>query len=283
MIRAHEDEYAIRRMCRWLEVSPSGYYAWKKRPESARAKTNLRLVVEIRAIHAKTRRSYGSPRIYDELKEKGLPCGRHRVARLMRAEGLRAKPKKRFRVTTQSKHDQPIAIDRVERKFTAGAPNRVWVSDITYVWTNEGWLYLAVILDLFSRRVVGWSMGESLATSLVLDALDHAAGRRRLESGWIFHSDRGVQYASEALRARVTALGGLSSMSRRGNCYDNAVAESFFGSMKIEWVHEQRYETRDEARKDIFEYIELFYNTSRRHSTLGQISPAAFEARAEVA
>ena len=283
MIRAHEEEYAIRRMCRWLAVSPSGYYAWQKRPESARAKTNLRLVVEIRAIHATTRRCYGSPRIHEELTAKGLKCGRHRVARLMRAESLRAKPKKRFRVTTQSKHDHPIAIDRVERKFTAEAPNRVWVSDITYVWTNEGWLYLAVILDLFSRRVVGWSMGESLATSLVLDALDHAAGRRRLESGWILHSDRGVQYASEALRARVTALGGLSSMSRRGNCYDNAVAESFFGSMKIEWVHEQRYETRDEARKDIFEYIELFYNTSRRHSTLGQISPAAFEAKAEVA
>lgn len=283
MIRAHENEHETRRMCRWLGVSPSGYYAWRARPESVRTKANLGLVVEIRAIHAETRRAYGSPRIYDELKAKGIVCGRHRVARLMRAEGLRAKPKKRFVVTTQSKHDQPIAIDRVKRNFTAAAPNRIWVSDITYIWTSEGWLYLAVILDLFSRRVVGWSMGESLATSLVLDALDQAAGRRKLESGWILHSDRGVQYASQAVRERVAELGGLSSMSRRGNCFDNAVAESFFGSLKIEWVHEQRYETRDEARKDIFEYIELFYNHSRRHSTLGRISPAEFEARAQVA
>lgn len=282
MIRAHAGQYEIRRMCRWLRVSPSGYYAWQRRPLSARAQANERLAMEIRAIHARVRKSYGSPRMHRELVDQGLACGRHRVARLMRGEGLRAKPRKRFVTTTQSNHGEPISLDLVTRNFTAEAPNRIWVSDITYVPTHEGWLYVAVILDLYSRRIVGWSAKESLDAEVVLDALNDAAGRRRPGSGWILHSDRGVQYASKAIRARVAALGGHSSMGRSGNCFDNAVAESFFGSMKTEWVHGQNYETRDQAKRDIFEYIELFYNPNRRHSRLGQISPAEFEARAAV-
>lgn len=277
MIRAHEGQHAIRSMCRWLGVSASGYYAWKTRPESARAKANLALVVEMRAIHTRSRGSVGGKRMHEELVGRGRRCGRHRVVRLMRREGLRGKPKKRFRVTTDSTHALPVAPDLVQRNFTAAEPNRVWVSDITYIWTQEGWLYLAVLLDLFSRRVVGWSLGETLASSLVLDAIDMAAGRRELHHGWILHSDRGTQYASHAVRGRIAALGGLSSMSRRGNCFDNAVAESFFGSLKIEWLDGVWYETRAAAIRDVVEYMEQFYNHERLHSTLEYVTPAAFE------
>jgi putative transposase len=280
VIRAHAKQFEIRQMCRWLGVSPSGFYAWQGRPLSERTKKNQRMAIEMRAIHAQVRKSYGSPRMHRELVQRGFPCSRHRIARLMRAEGLRAKPMKRFHVTTQSKHDRPLAPDRVNRNFTAQAPNRVWVSDITYVPTAEGWLYLAVILDLYSRRVVGWATSQHLDTSVVFDALEDATGRRNPGAGWILHSDRGVQYASEAVRARIALLGGLSSMGRKGDCFDNAVAESFFGSLKTEWVHGQRYQTRQEAWQDLFEYIELFYNPTRRHSTLKHLSPVQFEANA---
>lgn len=277
-MRALENEHAVRRMCRWLDVSPSGYYAWKSRPVSLRRRNNERLAVEMRAIHEEVRQSYGSPRMRRELVERGLPCGRHRVARLMRVEGLRAQRKKRFKITTQAGHRVP-APDRVRRRFKAKAPNRVWVSDITAIPTAEGWLYLATMLDLYSRRVVGWAIGDRMQTDLVLEALDHAAGRRSLRKGWILHSDRGTQYMAGAFRDRLKALNGRPSMGRFGNCFDNAVAESFFASLKEEWIRGRLYKTRQEARAAIFEYIEMFYNPVRRHSTLGYLSPVEFERR----
>lgn len=275
-MRALEGQFEVRRMCRWLAVSPSGYYAWKSRPRSERRQRNDRLVLEMHTIHKQVRKCYGSPRMQHELIGRGLPSGRHRVARLMRAEGLWARRKKRFKITTQAGHREP-APDRVKRRFRVDAPNRVWVSDITAVWTAQGWLYLAIVLDLYSRRVVGWSMHDRLQADLVLHAVNHAAGRRMPKPGWILHSDRGVQYTARVLRERLSALGGESSMGRFGNCFDNAVAESFFASLKEEWLSDRRYQTREEARRDIFEYIELFYNPTRRHSTLGYVSPVEFE------
>ena len=277
-MRALESQHAVRCMCRWLDVSPSGYYAWKSRPLSARKRSNERLAFEMRAIHAEVRESYGSPRMQRELIDRGLPCGRHRVARLMQAEGLRAARKKRFKVTTQAGHRAP-APDRVQRRFKAKAPNRVWVSDITAVPTAEGWLYLATMLDLYSRKVVGWAIRDRMHTDLVLEALNHAAGRRTLQKGWILHSDRGTQYMSGAFRDRVRALKGRSSMGRFGTCFDNAVAESFFASLKEEWIRGRFYKTRQEARSAIFQYIETFYNPVRRHSTLGYLSPVEYERR----
>src|SRR5687767_3330621 len=266
-------------MCRWLAVSPSGYYAWRSRPWSERRLRNERLTVEMRAIHAEVRQSYGSPRMHRELLGRGLPCGRHRVARLMRAEGLWARRKKRFKITTHPGH-QPPAPDRVKRRFTAKAPNRVWVSDITGIPTGEGWIYLATILDLFSRRIVGWSMRDRMHSELVLDALNHAVARRTPPPGWILYSDRGTQYTGAAVQDRLHQLQGRPSMGRLGDCFDNAVAESFFASLKEEWIRGRYYSTRDEARRDVFEYIEMFYNPTRRHSTLGYLSPADFERRA---
>jgi putative transposase len=268
-------------MCRWLGVSVSGYYAWRNRSLSPRQRQNQCLALEMRTIQAEVRQSYGSPRMHRELLGRGFTCGRHRVARLMRSEGLWARRRKRFKVTTQG-GGQSSVPDRVKRRFTTEAPNRLWVSDITAVLTREGWLYLAVVLDLYSRRVVGWSMQDRLHAKLVLEAVNHAAGRRDLRPGWILHSDRGVQYTSAALKERLNQLRGRSSMGRTGNCFDNAVAESFFASLKEEWIRGRIYPTRKEARRDVFEYIEFFYNPKRRHSTLGYFSPAEFERRAAV-
>ena len=278
MIRVLKDQFRIRSMCRWLAVSPSGYYAWRGRSSSERRRQNERLAFEMRVIHRRVRQSYGSVRMHEELLGRGFKCGHNRVARLMRSEGLRAKRSQRFKVTTRA-GGMRTGPDRVKRCFTAPAPNRVWVSDITAILTAEGWLYLAVILDLYSRRVVGWSMHHRLHAQLVVDAVNHAAARRSLAPGWIFHSDRGVQYTSVLLKERVSQLQGLTSMSRIGNCYDNAVAESFFASLKEEWICGTVYATRKEGRRDVFEYIELFYNPARRHSTLGYVSPAQFELR----
>jgi putative transposase len=268
-------------MCRWLQVSASGYYAWKGRRPSQRKRSNDRLAFEMRAIHAEVRQSYGSPRMQRELVERGHACGRHRVARLMRAEGLQARVKKSYKVTTQAGHRRP-APDRVKRRFKKKAPNRVWVSDITGIPTAEGWLYLATVLDLYSRRIVGWAMRDRMQTELVIDALNHAAGRRTLRKGWILHSDRGTQYMAATFKERLKELKGLPSMGRIGTCYDNAVAESFFASLKEEWIKGKLYKTRQEARSEVFGYIEMFYNPLRRHSTLGYLSPANFERRAGV-
>ncbi len=270
-------------MCRVLEVSRSGFYAWLRRPESNRTKADRKLKVWIRAIHKRTRKSYGSPRIHEELKEleemkeANLTCGRHRVARLMREDGLRAKAGKKFKVTTDSNHKLPVAENLVQREFTVSEPNRVWVGDITYLWTREGWLYLAVLLDLFSRRVVGWSVSSRLKRGLVMDALQRAIALRAPEAGLIVHHDRGSQYASDDYRDILKDGGYLLSMSRKGDCWDNAVSESFFGSMKTEWVPEFGYETRKEGEIDLFRYIEEFYNRTRRHSTIGNVSPVRFE------
>ena len=264
-------------MCRVLQVSTQGYYAWAKREPSKRAKANLRLVTDIKAIHAGSRRTYGAPRVRAELVARGQQVGKNRVARLMRQEGIQARRKRKFRRTTDSKHDLPIAPNVLERDFEADAPNEAWVTDITYVWTLEGWLYLAAILDLFSRRVVGWATSASLDRGLALDALHMALQGRQPPPGLVHHSDRGCQYASHDYRAVLDAHGIVCSMSRKGDCWDNAVAESFFGSLKAELINDQEFATRAEARSAIFDYIEVFYNRRRRHSYLGFLSPAHYE------
>ena len=267
-------------MCRVLEVSPSGYYAWKKRGPSERTQEDDKLVEKIEAIHHKSRGSYGSPRIHAELHAQGMAVGRNRVARLMRENGICGAMGRKFTKTTDSNHDFPIAPNLLARQFEAPEPDSTWVADISYVWTAEGWLYLAVIIDLFSRRVVGWSMDATMAQQLVLNALRMALGHRRpSSSGLIFHSDRGSQYAAKNYRAALDEAGIACSMSRRGDCWDNAVAESFFATLKKELVHRRLFVSRADAKTAIAEYIEVFYNRIRRHSTLGYLSPVDFEDR----
>ena len=265
-------------MCRVLEVSTSGYYDWRARPESRRKKQDRRLVVEIKAIHKESRQTYGSPRIHDELKDRGIHCGKKRVARLMRLHDISAKQTRRFKATTDSKHARPVAENVLARQFTPSAPNVVWAADITYIPTRQGWLYLAVVLDLFSRRVVGWSMHNRLNRSLVLDALKMALRGRSPRPGLIHHSDRGSQYASGDYQGLLQAQQMVCSMSRRGNCWDNAPVESFFSTLKRELVHHRRWQTRAAVRAAIFEYIEVWYNRKRRHSSLGYQSPVQYEA-----
>jgi putative transposase len=279
----HADRYPLRLMCRALKVSPAGYYAWATRPESERAKANRALLLHIRTLHRESRRTYGSPSIWQALTKRGHCVGEKRVARLMRAEGIRAKTVKKWRVTTDSQHKLSVAANALDRQFAPTAPNRLWAGDITYVWTLEGWLYLAVVLDLFSRAVIGWAMGPRLGADLAADALTMALARRRPATGLLHHSDRGVQYASGDYQRLLADAGIRCSMSRKGNCWDNAVVESFFATLKKEVIHDRRYTTRAEARQDVFEWIEVFYNRQRRHSTLGYRSPAEFEAMMKVA
>ena len=276
-IEAERACFPVAMMCRVLEVSRAGFYAWKGRPEAVRAGADLRLAVEIATIYAESRQRYGSPRVHAELRERGTKTSRKRVAKLMRMQGLRARHRRRFRTTTDSAHEFPVAPNIVKRKFAVDAPNKTWVTDITYIWTQEGWLYLAAILDLFSRRVVGWAMSEQITRKLALDALNMALSRRQPPQGLIHHSDRGSQYASGDYRRKLAANKIVCSMSRRGDCWDNAVAESFFSTLKLELVYETEWATRVEARAAIFEYLEVFYNGERRHSSLGYLSPAAFE------
>ncbi len=269
--------YPVRMMCRLLHVSRSGYYAWRTRPESARARQDRELIPEIRRVHQQSKGVYGSPRVYAELKAEGQRVGRNRVARLMRLERLKGCPKRRFRVTTQRDPRHPVAKNLLEQDFTADAPNQRWVADITYISTKQGWLYLAVVMDLYSRRIVGWSMRDRMSRRLVVDALKMAVDARRPEGGLIHHSDRGGQYTSDDFRDELARHGIECSMSGSGNCYDNAVVESFFGILKRERVNRVRYRTRAEARADLFDYIEVFYNRKRRHGYLGNISPADHE------
>jgi putative transposase len=264
-------------MCRVLKVSRSGYYAWRVRPESHRAKTDRELTGVIRRVHAESKQVYGRPKVTAELKAEGYRCGQRKVGRLMRLAGLRGCPQRRFKVTTQRNPCHPVAENLIQQDFTAEAPNQRWASDITFISTHQGWLYLAVIMDLYSRRIVGWSMSRHINRHLVIDALSMAIGTRRPDRTLIHHSDRGAQYTSDDFRDALVKHGIQSSMSARGNCYDNAVVESFFGLLKRERVNRVRYRTRDEARTDVFEYIECFYNRKRRHGYLGNISPAAFE------
>jgi len=264
-------------MCRVLKVSRSGYYAWRGRPESERDMENRRLVDRIRMVHKKSRKTYGSPRVHSQLVLDGERCSRGRVARLMSANGIRARGRRKFVATTDSKHDLPVAENVLGRDFSVAEPDRVWVSDITYIPTDEGWLYLAGVVDLCSRTAVGWSMSEGLERQLVMDALKMAYLRRRPCKGLIHHSDRGSQYASADYRQLLSDYGMQMSMSRKGDCWDNAVMESFFGTLKKELVHHRRYRTREEARREIFEFIEIFYNRQRLHSSLGYLPPAEYE------
>ncbi len=260
-----------------MQVSRSGYYAWCKRTPSRRAQDNQRLAEQIKAVHQESEQTYGSPRIYHELKAQGIPCSEKRIARLMRLSGMSAVRPRRFVLTTHSAHNLPVADNLLARQFGSQTPNTRWTADITYVWTQEGWLYLAVILDLFSRPIVGWAMGATLEHSLVLSALDSALGNRRPACGLLCHSDRGSPYASDDYHTRLQEAGIVCSMSRQGNCFDNAPAESFFASLKRELIHRVSFATRAEARRVVFYWIEVWYNRKRRHSSLGYLSPEAFE------
>ena len=282
-IQEHDRRYPIRLMCRTLAVSPAGYYAWRSRPESHRAVSARTLLSAIRVIHQESRETYGSPSIWDALLKQGHCVGEHRVARLMRQAGLRAKTVKKWRATTQSQHRFPVAANTLDRQFMVEAPNRVWAGDLTSVWTTEGWLYLAVILDLYSRRVIGWAMGHRLTVDLAERALIMALTNRRPRAGLLHHSDRGSQYAATSYQQLLATHGVTVSMSRKGNCWDNACIESFFGTLTRELVYHRHYATREDATRDSFEYIEVFYNRQRRHSTLGYHSPAEYEARTAVA
>ena len=265
-------------MCRVLKVTRSGYYAWRQRRDSLRAKENRTLSEQIIEIFETSRGTYGSPRIHAVLLSRGFQVGLNRVVRLMVELGIRARAKRRFKVTTDSEHPFPISRNILARKFETTEPDRAWVADMTYIWTNEGWLYLAVIIDLFSRRVVGWSMAEHMRTELVLNALEAALGQRQASPrGLLFHSDRGSQYASADYQIALQNAKIEGSMSRRANCWDNAVAESFFGTLKTEFIHTQIFVSRAEARTSIAEWIEVFYNRQRIHSTIGFLSPVQFE------
>jgi putative transposase len=277
----HRGEFDISLMCRVLGVSRTGFYAAQRRGIRQRELADQLLRLQIRSIHRASKRRYSSPRVHKELKAQGIRCSRKRVERLMREDGLRAKPRRRFRGTTNSLHSHPIAPNLLERRFAIteiDGLDRVWVGDITYVPTREGWLYLAVVLDLASRRVVGWAMKDTLETSLATDALTMALSRRLPERNLLHHSDRGVQYASGDYQTLLAEHGIICSMSRRGNCWDNAVAESFFAKLEWELIEESDWHTHKEARRAIFEYLEVWYNQKRRHSALGYKSPAEYEA-----
>ena len=276
-IAVEKASFPVRLLCRVLEVSRAGFYAWQERAPSSHTQADERLGLEIAAIHAESRQRYGSPRVHAELGARGHRTSRKRVARLMRQHGLAGRRRRRFRATTDSGHTLPVASNVLARQFTQPAPDRAWVTDITYIATGEGWLYLAVILDLCSRLVVGWAVSDRIARELTLNALDMALVRRRPLDGLLHHSDRGSQYASGDYQAVLADAGIVGSMSRRGNCWDNAVAESFFATLKVELVHDATWETRATARAELFEYIEVFYNGQRRHSSLGYLSPRAFE------
>jgi len=282
-IEAEKATYPVSLMCSVLDVSRSGYYAWRGRSPSARARRDRELTAEIRSIHERSKQRYGSPRIREELVANETEVGRKRVARLMHEEGLSARAKRRFVKTTDSKHDLPIAPNLLKRNFFSSAPNKVWVGDITYLDTHQGWLYLAVLIDLFSRRVVGWAMSERIDTALVMSALNMAVAQRRPARGLIVHSDRGSQYASHEHRKALRGIGARCSMSRKGDCWDNAVAESFFASLRKELTNRVTFLTRDAARSQVFEYIEAFYNRARRHSTINYQSPVNFETSASEA
>ena len=279
-IQTERASYPIRLMCRVLDVSAAGFYAWCGRGPSERARQDATLRVAIRAAHTESRETYGSPRIHAALRTDEQPLGRKRVARLMREDGLIPRRKRRFRTTTDSKHKHPVAPNLLARDFTAQQPNERWVTDITYVLTREGWLYLAVILDLFSRRVIGWTADGRIDQGLVAEALRQALNTRNPALGLLHHSDRGVQYAAHDYQRLLREHGIVCSMSRKGNCWDNAVSESFFATLKGELIDHEDYLTREQARASIAEYIEVFYNCRRRHSTLGYLSPVDYETAA---
>jgi transposase InsO family protein len=278
-IKQHRDQFNLIVLCDALEVSRSGYYAWLKRPASPRQKRREELTDQIRQVHEQSRCTYGSPRVHAELIDRQVSVSVNTVAHLMKQAGLQSRIRRRFVVhTTDSNHGEPVAATVLDRQFIAQSPNRKWCCDITYVATDEGFLYLAAVIDLCSRRIVGWSMADHLRSELCLDALEMAVHQRRPDQGLMHHSDRGVQYACEVYRQMLAEHGMERSMSRTGNCYDNAVMESFFSTLKTELIYHEHYATHAEARRSIFEYIEVFYNRQRRHSAIRYKSPEAFEA-----
>jgi transposase InsO family protein len=277
LVDSEKAAFPVSALCEAVGVSRSAYYAWCRSGPSEREVANERLLAEIRAIHVENEARYGSPRIVDELRERGHEVGKHRVARPMRENGIWARIRRRFRHRTDSRHKLPIAPNLLGQNFTATAPNQAWVGDITYIWTAEGWAYLAVLLDLYSRRVVGWALRKSLSRELAVSALKHALTLRRPPPGLVHHTDRGSQYASQEYRGVLQQHGAACSMSAAGNCYDNAVAESFFATLKKELVHGCAFETRSEAYDAISDYIENYYNPKRRHSAVGNVSPINFE------
>ena len=283
-IAKHRGIWRTRDMCEALGVSRGGFYDWMARPESDRSRANRELVVHIRTSFEQSDKTYGSPRVLLDLRAWGYRCGRHRVALLMRRERLQGRPKKRrLPFDTGTRPECSIAPNVLNREFEASAPNQRWVADFTYIWTAEGWLFLAVVLDLFSRRVVGWSMSSQMNAELVTEALITAIWRRGRPEELLHHSDQGSQYTSECFQRLLADQGITCSMSRRGNVWDNAAMESFFSTLKTERVNRKQYVTRDDARADVFDYIEMFYNPRRRHSCLNGVSPAAFEAAAGLA
>lgn len=275
-IEAHRTTWPVVVQCRVLEVTRSGYYAWRQRPPSVTAQRRQELLAEVRRLHQGPRQVYGSPRVHAELRAQGRRCSRNTVARVMKDAGIRAKSVRRFCRTTDSDHPHPVAENVVNRDFAPTAANQTWTADITSIPTREGWLYLAAVEDLYSRKIVGWSMSERIDSRLVVDALEMALQRELPEAGLVAHSDRGVQYASGHYQRLLETHGITCSMSRKGNCWDNAPMESFFATLKKELVHHEDYQTRAEACRSLFEYIEVFYNRLRRHSALGYRSPAEF-------
>jgi len=280
-IAAEKALYPVRLLCSLLEVSRSGYYAWVDRPAAPKTMADAQLVVEIRAALVRGRGAYGSPRIHRELRARGIRVGKKRIERLMRDNGIVARQKRRFVHTTDSRHEHPIAPNLLDRDFDPKAANEAWAGDVTYIATGEGWLYLAVLLDLFSRRVVGWATSAANDRQLVLDALHHALRSRRPAPGLMHHTDRGSPYASDEYRQALLDRGIVASMSRTADCYDNAVAESFFATLKAEHVDHQDFATRASGTASIGDYVERFYNTARRHSHLGYVSPIEFELRSQ--
>jgi transposase InsO family protein len=281
-IEDHETEHRVTAMCRALKVSRSGYYGWKNRPESDRARENRRLLAHIRAVHTCSREAYGIVKTWRALTDQGIHYGRHRVARLRRLHGIEARRRRRFRLAYAARNSEPPAPNLLNRQFAVGAPDRAWVGDTTFVPTREGWLYLAVLLDLYSRRVVGWAMSDRQNRQLAIDALTMAIERRQPKPGLVHHTDQGIVYASAVYREILRARHMLPSMSRKGDCYDNACAESFFSGLKNELVWGNDFKTRQEARSAIFEWVEVFYNRERLHATLDYVSPARYEERAVV-
>jgi len=276
-VGTHRADYPIGRMCGALGVSRSGYYAWRRRPESPRAQATRVLVEQMRQLHRQTKERYGAVKLWHALTALGVACGRHRVARLRRLHGLEARRTRRFRVLVEHHQFAPAAPNRLQQVFVAPAANRIWVGDLTMIATRAGWLYLAVVLDLYSRRIIGWAMSAKPDQQLALEALRMALARRRPPPGLLHHTDQGAQYTSVAYQQVLTQQGIAVSMSRKGNCYDNAVVESFFSTLKNELVHDHDYHTRDEARTEVFEFIEVFYNRQRLHQSLGYVSPEQFE------
>ena len=276
-IEKQKKAWPITLMCAVLSVSRSGYYDWAVRDLSDQSRSTQELDTRIQAIFAKHRHRYGAPRITKTLHHEGVRCSENRITRRMRALNLRAIQAKKFKVTTDSQHAKPVAPDLLKQDFCAGTPNQKWTTDITYVWTAEGWLYLAVVMDLYSRAIVGWAMNQRMTQQLVCDALTMALFRRQFPQGTILHSDRGSQYCSTGYQQLIRSHGLRCSMGHKANCYDNAVTESFFHTLKVELIHRERYGTRRQAQASIFEYIETYYNRQRRHSAIGYLIPMAFE------